>query len=164
MGVCQRWKWFKPLQNPQHSAFHNWFSFTFFSHTLTSSIAGSTTGGALLQVTTHWEAMPQLPASNPLSPTEKEPWHAFHGYSRLSFDALVSSYVVGRDVALELAARRDWPWWQEEPSIPPALVGCIQHFKLFPSLKAQVLLCTSLIAEECHKVANVHQMLARQWR
>lgn len=29
------------------------------------------------------------------------------GYSRLGFDALVSSYVVGRDVARELAARTD---------------------------------------------------------
>lgn len=86
------------------------------------------------------------------------------GYSRLSFDALVSSYVVGRDVALELVARTDRSCWQEKPRIPPALVGCIQHFKLIPSSEAQVLLRASLVVKECHKSANVHQMLARQRR
>lgn len=93
--------------------------------------------------------------ANTFNITEKSLISHNVGYSRLSFDALVSSYVVGRDVAHELAARTDWPLWQEEFGIPPPLMGCTQHLQLFSSSEAQVVLSASIVVKQSHKVANV---------
>lgn len=158
LGYITEGNYLKQNKTPPHSSFANFFScdhYVFSLHLPTSATTSRTTGGWVWQGTTQQEKRPWPPAPNLSNTTEKSLISHSVGYSRLSFDALVSSYVVGRDVARELAARTDWPLWQEEPGIPPSLMGCIQHFQLIPSSEAQVLLSASVVVKQCHKVANV---------
>lgn len=147
----------KQNKNPPHSAFSNLFSCDHGVFSLpmpTSATTCRTTRGWAWQGNIQQEKRP-WPVPNPFNMTEKSFISHNMGYSRLSFDALVSSNVVGRDVARELAARTDWPLWQEELGVPPSLTGCTQHFQHVPSSKAQVILCASIIIEQCHKFANI---------
>lgn len=157
----------KRNKTPPHSAFGNLFSCdhsVFSVHMPTSGTTSRTSWGWVWQDTTQQEKRPWPPGPNPSNITEKSLISHNVGYSRLSFHALVSSYVVGRDIARELATRTDWPLWQEELGIPPSLEGCMQHFQLIPSSEAQVVISASIIVIQCHEVANVCQILARQWR